>query len=234
MRDIDQAIQYLLLKDGDSNVDGVTEELEFESADGFIHNLSYITGLLKEYEKTAVALTIHIPLAGESQPSSCKVVWATNKPATTILQYRVNGESEWIPFIDDETLTRYHSVLLTGLAINTLYDIWVRSEIAETSEYVEAFIWALTTGTAIIISAESLFILYGGKVLSNHKMFETVTGWEIGTLAEEGESYEVSNIFTDQDYALSSDAMAEERLIGGTTGTSCTDGAIPPNNIPLN
>jgi len=47
------------------------------------------------------SLSIHIPLAGESQPSSCKVVWATSIEATTILYYRVNGESEWIPFIDD-------------------------------------------------------------------------------------------------------------------------------------
>jgi len=166
---IDQAIEYLLLR-GEGKVFGVTEELEFESADGYLHSLSYITGLLNKYAKVAVVLTIHIPLAGESQPSSCKVVWATNKPATSIVKYRVNGDPDWIEFSDEEELTRYHSILLTGLGIDTLYDIWVRSEIEDTGEYVEAFIWALTPGTALIIPDPNIFILFDDAVVAGDKI----------------------------------------------------------------
>jgi len=164
------------------------------------------------------SLSIHIPLAGESRPSSCKVVWATSIEATTILYYRVNGESEWIPFIDDDELTKYHSILLTGLAINTLYDIWVRSEID--AEYVEAFIWALTTGTAIIISESNLYVIYGGSVLSNHKVDAAIYVGSILAAAAEG-VYDTddSNITITHTSDVSADGMTGGGQVAGTITT---------------
>lgn len=114
----------------------------------------YVTG-----EAEVGALEIMIPMAGAETAATATVVWATNKLASTIVKYRRSVDSEWIDACDSETdYSIYHSYIITGLAINTQYDVYIQSKTA-TEEADEILLAAFNTiGTYQLVNI-NLFAL---------------------------------------------------------------------------
>jgi hypothetical protein len=73
-----------------------------------------------------VALTITgVQTSGITQ-TGATVAWTTNKPASTIVEYRAQGAANWSQKTGADNVTS-HTVTLTNLAMGTTYEVRVRS-----------------------------------------------------------------------------------------------------------
>ena len=77
--------------------------------------------------------------------TSAAVTWTTDKPATSQVEFRVQGTTPWTSTAIDSTLVTAHSTALSGLTVNTLYEYRVHSTDACGHETVSA-IQTLSTG----------------------------------------------------------------------------------------
>ena len=66
------------------------------------------------------------------------IQWTTNKPATSLVEYRISGAADWIKTTLDPSLVTAHTVTLTGLTPATTYDFRARSSDACGSETISA------------------------------------------------------------------------------------------------
>lgn len=161
-------------------------------------------------------LAIYIPMAGEPQANQCAVVWATNKPASTILEYKITGAAEYAPFYDDSepaNYTMYHEVTLTGLIVDTQYDLHIKSAIANPAEEDDEYLTAIvsTTGEVYIISKN----IYASPGEGEHAdkttgSFAFTMGLGSSIAAQAAiDDYEMSNIAVNYDSAASYEKTEE-------------------------
>ena len=94
--------------DGDGNVDPTPPTVDFTVAT----SPPVISGL-----------TAHV---STSTPTSEIVSWTTDKPATSVVDYRLQGTTDFTT-VTDTTLVTAHSVILSGLQIGSTYEYRVHS-----------------------------------------------------------------------------------------------------------
>ena len=94
--------------DGDGNVDPTPPTVDFT---------------VQTAPPVITGLTAH---ASTTTSTSRIVSWTTDKPATSVVDYRLQGTTDWTT-VTDTTLVTAHSVILSGLQVGSTYEYQVHS-----------------------------------------------------------------------------------------------------------
>ena len=107
--------------------------------------------------------------AGNFTPTSARITWTTDKPATSQVSYRVQGTTAWTNTTPDTTLVTSHSVTLLGLQIGTAYEYQAHSADGcdhQADSVIQSFVLPNPVPTLTLLAPNSVSVATTGQTLT--------------------------------------------------------------------
>lgn len=156
------------------------------------------------------ALAIYIVTAGDINANNATIVWATNKPATSRVDYGVNAADLSLS-VESPELTEYHSMLLSSLSMEQLYYFRVTSTAG--AETAVSGLYSFSTSAEFNVPISTKLLGDGSGILRSLSKY--VADFEAITSSDN-----YSTIDPDADVAISDEVFTNVFLIPSTLSVS--------------